>query len=65
MLRYRGAFTAKETALRYGWQEEEAAVLLETLCERKEAVAAALETLRGRKEAADGEAELYYYHAAV
>lgn len=65
MLRYRGAFTAKETARRYGWQEEEAAVLLETLCERKEAVAAALETLRGRKEAADGGAELYYYHAAV
>lgn len=64
MLRYRGAFTTKETARRYGWQEEEAAAVLETLCERKEAVAAVPETPRGRREAVAGERGLQESDAA-
>ncbi|MCM1174676.1 MAG: DEAD/DEAH box helicase [Blautia sp.] len=38
MLRYRGASSAAQTARRYGWKEADARAILETLCERQEAV---------------------------
>ncbi len=53
MLRYRGGADAEQTALRYGWQEEEAGDILEELCRRGEAV---------RQEEAG---EIRYYHSAV
>ncbi len=49
MLRYRGGATAEQTAGRYGFSEEAAEMVLETLCGRKEAVKQ------------DG----VYYHAAL
>lgn len=53
MLRYRGAASARQTALRYGWQEAYACRLLEELCGRKEAVS--------EREAG----ETLYYHAQL
>lgn len=53
MLRYRGAASARQTALRYGWQEAYACRLLEELCGRKEAVS--------EREAG----EPLYYHAQL
>lgn len=53
MLRYRGAASARQTALRYGWQEAYACRLLEELCGRQEAV--------GQQEAG----ETRYYHAQL
>lgn len=53
MLRYRGAASARQTALRYGWQEAYACRLLEELCGRKEAVS--------QREAG----ETLYYHAQL
>lgn len=38
MLRYRGAASSGEVALRYGWQEPYSHMILEELCRRKEAV---------------------------
>ena len=49
MLRYRGPSTAGETARRYGWPLEKAAVVLNKLCDRDEVIAY----------------ERYYYHASV
>lgn len=39
MLRYRGGATAKQVAVRYGWTEKEAGLVLEELVRREEAVA--------------------------
>lgn len=39
MLRFRGASGARQTALRYGWQEEYAQGILEELCRRGEVIA--------------------------
>ncbi len=49
MLRYRGAADAARTAQRYGWTEEQAEEILETLCHLKEAV----------------KQDTFYYHAAL
>lgn len=38
MLRYRGAASVGQTALRYGWSEAYSSMILEELCDRKEAV---------------------------
>lgn len=54
MLRYRGGASARQTAVRYGWQEETAGALLEELCRREEAV--------GQEEAGG---EIRYYHARL
>ncbi|MBD5527216.1 MAG: DEAD/DEAH box helicase [Lachnospiraceae bacterium] len=62
MLRYRGGATADQVALRYGWTEEEARLVLEELCRREEAVAQE-EQRRG-----DGSMEfpeMVYYHAQL
>lgn len=63
MLRYRGGATAAQTALRYGWTEEDAKEVLEELCRTEEAVArstvyyhaqlyrrARIQTLKNRRE---------------
>ena len=67
MLRYRGPFTVKEAALRYGWTEEFSASALSLLCDRKEA-AARERTVR--LEAAGGgqsekRQEICYYHGEL
>lgn len=38
MLRFRGASSVRQTAYRYGWQEEQAQGILEELCRREEAI---------------------------
>ncbi len=53
MLRYRGASTICQTALRYGWQKEKAKVILEELCRRDEAVPQ------------QEQGVTYYYHAQL
>lgn len=56
MLRYRGGASARQVALRYGWEEDRALAALEELCRREEAVS---------REEDFSEKETLYYHAQV
>lgn len=65
MLRYRGGATARETACRYGLEEEAVRRVLEELCRREEAVKQ--EKAKLLEEAAESEKadEPRYYHAEL
>lgn len=60
MLRYRGGASAMQTALRYGWREEDAEAVLEALCRKGEAVAQ-----EEKPEKAAFRSQTIYYHAAL
>lgn len=60
MLRYRGGASAMQTALRYGWREEDAEAVLEALCRKGEAVAQ-----EEKQDRAAFRSQTIYYHAAL
>lgn len=67
MLRYRGAASAGQIAMRYGWQEDDAREVLEELCGRGEVIAWEEPHIRGEETSQEKKdlKEIRYYHAEV